>query len=129
MTEQTCAERLPEHLQGRLADIRAILAGNDPDTGQPFDGDYPEDEQTERLDDMMLAGDATITVRLQMSTGGPGDEFLFDYTPGEYRPDRIRYRFLDWFDGATVTLEDDDRDMIEAAYGEWAHATAFPNYN
>ncbi|MFH2072767.1 MAG: hypothetical protein ABIJ75_07960 [Actinomycetota bacterium] len=119
--QETCEQRIDRHLKGRITNIRAIVAGIDTETMEPYEDD---DRQYEDLDSLMLGGDATIVVRLQMSTGGPGDEFLFDYTPGETRPNRIRYRFLDWYDDATRTLNDEDTDLIEAAYGEWAYTIA-----
>jgi hypothetical protein len=42
-------------------------------------------------------------LRYQISWGGPSDEFRFYFVPGEYKPYKIEYWFMDWFDGAKVT--------------------------
>lgn len=50
--------------------------------------------------------------RYLLSTGGPGDEFRF-YTNLNYQPYRIEYWFLDWFDGASITLDGEEFDLME----------------
>ena len=44
--------------------------------------------------------------RYLMSWGGPADEFRFFVGP-DYRLYKVEYWFLDWFDGAKVTLSPD----------------------
>jgi hypothetical protein len=44
--------------------------------------------------------------RLELSYGGPQDYFLF------FEDGTIEYRFLDWFDGATLTLSGHDYDVM-----------------
>jgi len=59
-----------------------------------------------------LSVDSKLQVRVQMSWGGPSDEYLLtvdeDGDIGE-----IRYRFMDWFDGATKTLDGEDQELVE----------------
>jgi hypothetical protein len=45
--------------------------------------------------------------RYQLSWGGPSDEFRFFVSPGGSQPYRTEYWFLDWFDGASITLTGD----------------------
>ena len=44
--------------------------------------------------------------RFQMSWGGPSDEFRI-YTDHENNIDYIEYWYLDWFDGASIRINDD----------------------
>ena len=44
--------------------------------------------------------------RFQMSWGGPSDEFRI-YTDDENEIEYIEYWYMDWFDGASIRLNDD----------------------
>jgi hypothetical protein len=46
------------------------------------------------------------------STGGPGDQFEFEVAPDAASLRAIRYRFLDWFDGAVIDLRGDAYDVV-----------------
>ena len=49
--------------------------------------------------------------RVELSYGGPQDYFdVFVSDDGDI--ERIEYRFLDWFDGATRVVEGDDFDAL-----------------
>jgi hypothetical protein len=52
----------------------------------------------------------------QISTGGPGDQFEFEVDPEDYEVQTITYRFLDWFDGASVELHGRDYDTLADWY-------------
>ena len=71
---------------------------------------YPLDEEDE--DGEYLDPDIPLYYRLQLSTGGPGDEIRF-YGKGG----RIEYVFLDWYSGVgfDITGEDWARDL----YWHW----------
>jgi len=47
----------------------------------------------------------------QMSYGGPSDEFRI------YKNGDVEYWFLDWFDGASITLNSDDAEFIKEVTG------------
>ena len=53
--------------------------------------------------------------RYQLSWGGPSDEFRFFVNPS-FKPYRIEYWFLDWFDGANVVLEGKDEELLEEIF-------------
>jgi len=116
MKDRTCEERLPEHLAGRMEDFRSILAGTrgegiDPDTGETWD----EDTAHERIHEYGLCLTVERLVTIQLSTGGPGDQL--EYTlDADGLVTEIRYRFLDWFDGAVVTLTGDDFETARDFY-------------
>jgi len=44
--------------------------------------------------------------RLELSCGGPADYFLF------FEDGTIEYRYLDWFDGASVVLDGEDYEVM-----------------
>ena len=65
--------------------------------------------------------------RYQISYGGPTEEirFLTDYNEEAREQEcyfekdvitAVEFAFLDWFDGATMTLEDDDKDLAMWVY-------------
>lgn len=55
--------------------------------------------------------------RYQLSWGGPSDEFRF-YADYGGHPHCIEYWFLDWFDGAHITLNGEDRTFMEEIF-QW----------
>lgn len=105
MPQATCKERVQEHLDGRLEDLRTLWAAY-----------CAGEEDTEELGNIHEYGlcfdyvaPGTFTdqregyFRYQLSWGGPSDEFRF-YANPDLSVHRIEYWFLDWFDGAPVTL-------------------------
>lgn len=115
--QPTCAERLPEHLAGRLADIRAILARDDPD--EPTEAERDDINAPGPLNEYPLGASLAIAVRVELSTGGPADYITATVDHGEVT--RAEYHFADWFDHAETALENDDLDVvahfIDALYG------------
>lgn len=57
----------------------------------------------ERLDEEILAVDAqvTVTLRVELSTGGPADFLTADLDPTNGTLTDVTYHYQDWFDGAT----------------------------
>ena len=97
--EQTCEERIGAQLEGRLDDFTRILKAIDKSEG--LDG-Y-DDAQDLRYEYPLHVETKKVVVIL-LSTGGPHDEFRVTLDDNG-DPEQIEYRFLDWFDGATRTLE------------------------
>lgn len=58
-----------------------------------------------------------IVVRVQLSWGGPSDEFEVYFDPTEHTVERIDYVFKDWFDGARRTLRGNDFEIVEEMLG------------
>ena len=120
--QATCADRVKEHLDDRTEDLRKLWKlyqtdseaydedlGNMYEYGLCFDYVAPEtfNDQPEGY------------FRYQLSTGGPGDEFrIYASQSGEYSWSvyRIEYWFLDWFDGASRTLQGDDLDLLNEIF-------------
>ena len=85
--ERSCADQVQEHLEDRLKEIHTV-------EGLCFDYVDPNtfNDQKEGY------------WRWQLSWGGPGDEFRIYVNPNK-SVHRIEYWYLDWFDGAKVTLD------------------------
>lgn len=97
--QEPCAQRIGEHLQGRLEDIKDILKAED---------------QIEALNELALCYEDDPHYRakkLELSTGGPADGFRFFENE-----DRIEYYFQDWFDGATEELEGEEYKLLSKLY-------------
>ena len=120
MTETTrkCEDRVDEQLSGRLLDIDALVKAY----SESEDGDHPE---LGNLCDYGLCFDfvelGTFSdqdepyYRWQLSWGGPSDEFRF-FLNESGQLEKVEYWFLDWFDGACRTVDDD---LITGWIWEW----------
>ena len=84
--ERSCADQVQEHLEDRLKELHTV-------EGLCFDYVDP-DTFTNQKEGYW---------RWQLSWGGPGDEFRIYVSPDK-SVHRIEYWYLDWFDGAHVTL-------------------------
>jgi len=80
-----CEERIDKELKSRMEDIKRIVEAEDP---------------TEELNNYALALSKWEVYRLELSWGGPQDYFEFEYDPEGRELVEVRYRYLDWFDGA-----------------------------
>lgn len=106
MNEKTCKGKIGAALQGRFEDIEKLWnlwkedseaydpdLGNFAEYGLAFDYVAPEtfnDQQRGYF-------------RYQISYGGPSEEFRF-FTDENFRPYKIEFWYLDWFDGAKKVL-------------------------
>jgi len=118
--ERTCKERVEDHLQGRIEDLRKLWdayrqgvediedLGNIYEYGLCFN-------YVERDED--VKGQEEPYFRYQLSWGGPSDEFRF-FTGPDFEINRIEYWFLDWFDGASITLSGEDESLLEEIW-QW----------
>ena len=117
MDKASCASRWKANKDGRIADLRQLLAAW-------RDGD--EDRHANDLGTLSEYGLGFDYVppgtfadqkegywRYQLSWGGPSDEFRFYASGcGEHAPYRISYAFLDWFDGHEEALAGGDFEII-----------------
>ena len=122
---ETCQERIAEHFEGRMDDLRILWdlymedseaedydIGNMYEYGLAFDYVAPHTfkEQEEGY------------FRYQLSWGGPSDEFRIYATPcyGKHHQSfsvyRIEYWFLDWWDGAHKILWGADRKLLDEIF-------------
>lgn len=88
--QETCAQRISEQLKSREEDIRALISNPDSDWVQ---------------DDPALSIDRREVFTICLSWGGPADYIEVTLNDGEI--ESMLYRFSDWFDTATVTLDDE----------------------
>lgn len=99
--QPTCAERINDQLAGRLKMLK-------PKCKKCLDG----------YCDKHLAGQDVLWLerktvyRIQLSTGGPGDDF-FVTIDDDGEISRIEYQFLDWFDGARIEVEGQDFEKVK----------------
>jgi|TARA_R110002020_G_scaffold44412_1_gene128110 hypothetical protein len=84
--ERSCADQVQERLKDRLKDLHTL-------EGLCFD----------YVDPNTFTDQKEGYWRWQLSWGGPGDEFRIYVNPDK-SVHRIEYWYLDWYDGAKVTL-------------------------
>ena len=112
MTDTKCEDRIDGHLASRIGDLEQIHEAIDNDGGV-IDGEIVDaDEALDRRDEYALAVDLRTIMIVQISTGGPGDQFEVEVERTEHGWEladaQATYRFLDWFDGATRYTDDAD---------------------
>jgi len=121
---ETCQERIIEHFEGRMDDLRILWdlymedsEAEDYDIGNMYDYglafDYVAPHTFKEQDEGYF--------RYQLSWGGPSDEFRIYASPGggrgqQFSVYRIEYWFLDWFDGAHKILLGADRKLLEEIF-------------
>jgi len=136
MSQQpTCEQRIDEHLKDRLEDLKVLRRAA---AGEYEKGDDEKrralgvdalngDDAQQALDNYPLwigansyEQDDELCLLVQLSTGGPGDEFRLYPSADHSKVHRIVYRFLDWWDCAERTLTDpDDVAAVTDTWGEY----------
>lgn len=126
--ERTCEERIEAALRGRLEDLQtcwdAYMAGEDEtdELGSIYDYGLSLNYVAPGTFDDQREG----FLCYQISTGGPGDEFRFFFSPsgrgGGWSAHRVEYWFLDWFDGAHRVLAGADLDLLAELF-DWFEET------
>jgi hypothetical protein len=116
--QKTCQERVQEELEDRMSDLRKLWRGYQKDPDKPV-GDLGTFNEYGLCFDYVAPGTFNDQkrgyFRYQLSWGGPSDEFRF-YCDENFNLTEIEYWFLDWFDGASVTLSDKDCDLLEGIF-------------
>lgn len=113
--QQTCKQRVRAHLKDRYSDLNKLWKayckdseGDVEDLGNIFEYglafDYVAPGTFKDQDEGYW--------RYQLSWGGPSDEFRFYSSSPSDKPYRIEYWFLDWFDGASITLSGKERELL-----------------
>lgn len=106
MAEKTAREQIATELAGRMDDFRDILKRME------SDDDEIREEASEEAYEYPLGVSTSGVVRIDLSTGGPGDWIEVMLTGEDVQ--RIEYHFAPWFDHASITLEGDDFDVVDA---------------
>jgi len=116
--QKTCQQRVAGKLESRISDLEKLWKAykEDPDK---------EVEDLGTFDEYGLAFDyvkpGTFNdqkrgyFRYQLSYGGPSDEFRF-FCDENLNPAKIEYWFLDWFDGAHITLTGENYKLLEEIF-------------
>jgi hypothetical protein len=114
MDQPKCKDRIREHYRERIKDLRRLwkLYQEGNDEGDPDIGTFHEYGLSFDYCPAGTFGDQKEGFfRYQISWGGPAEEFRF-YTDGALALTRIRFYFLDWWDGAYKTLTGRDYDLL-----------------
>ena len=118
--QATCADRIKAHYDSRMDDIKALWAayckgeedvedlGNIYEYGLSFDYVAPG----------TFNGQRRGYFRWQLSCGGPSDEIRFYVSGPGYELDKVRYHFMDWFDGAKMAPRGKAAEVL-AEIWEW----------
>lgn len=110
--QPTCEERLPEHLESRLEDMRSLVGWAD--AWNQTNNHLRAESAERRLEEYPLNISVTrkTIVRLELSYGGPQDYFEAEVDE-DGTLSNITYHFLDWFDGAERTIRGDEAETVE----------------
>lgn len=122
--QPTCADRIQQHYDSRERHIHMLLSAalaeavtDVPDNvrteleslGVDLTNDETLSESSRtRLDELPLAISIRHTLRVDLSTGGPGDWFEVDIEPvnhGWQTCGNVVYHFADWFDHAAMETD------------------------
>jgi hypothetical protein len=121
--KETCEQRINSELERTISTIQHLW--------NVHTGAAPEDEEA-TVDSIYEYGlsfdyvpaedthDEKAYWRYQLSWGGPSDEFRFfaDYDGRRVHLHTVEYWFMDWFDGAHLTLEGDDKRLLRQIW-DW----------
>jgi len=121
MTHESCKARVRSAMRNRLGEIRRLwtLYKNDPEARAP-DGDcwIEYGLAFDYVRPGTFKDQKRGYFRFQISYGGPSEELRF-YCDEMLRPYKIEFWFLDWFDGAKVTLSGHNLDLMLEIWSDW----------
>lgn len=119
--QKSCKERVRSHFKNRISDLEKLWKaykedpekqvedlGNFNEYGLCFDYVAPHTFEDQKWG----------YFRYQLSWGGPSDEFRF-YCDENLNPIEIEYWFLDWFDGASITLSGKNYALLEEIFQDF----------
>lgn len=117
--DKTCKERVADALISRYKDIKSLYEAY-------CEGD--EDHEDGCIHDYALSFDYVPSCtfdgqrngyfRYQISWGGPSDEFRF-YVDETYKPYKIEYWYMDWFDGASKKVTGKKFEFLSDFFSEY----------
>lgn len=121
MDQPKCKDLVQGSLGRRIEAIKTLweLHYEDPDA---YDEDYGNFNEYGLSFDYVPMGTFNDQdrgyFRYQISWGGPSEEFRF-YTGPEFEVYDIEFWYLDWFDGACVSLTDEDFELMEEIFEDF----------
>ena len=95
-TNPTCADRIASEMADREAQIQAMVKKYE-------ESDYYGDEES--IHELALSIDTAKVTTICLSYGGPADYIEITHNADGIR--KMVYRFSDWFDTATLEIEED----------------------
>jgi hypothetical protein len=113
--ELKCKDLVKKRLRSRINELRRLWKG------------YQSDDESlgEEFNNYALSFDYVAPgtfrdqeqgyFRYQISWGGPSDDFRFYVNP-DFSCYSIEYWYLDWFDGASVTLAGKDKELMREIF-------------
>lgn len=114
MTQKKCKDLVQQNYQARLKDIKEAYQKNDNEKNIE-QGDYNNFDLIEWLSEYGLSWGYVLPntfdnqsegyYRWQLSWGGPSDEFRI-FTDNNKNIQSVEYWYLDWFDGASIEIDD-----------------------
>lgn len=121
MSKKNCKEKVGAALQSRFEDIEKLwnLWKEDSEASDPDLGNFNE---YGLAFDYVAPGSFNDQkqgyFRYQISYGGPSEEFRF-FTDENFRPYRIEFWYLDWFDGAKQVLRGKKLELLEEIFEDF----------
>ena len=110
--EKKCKDRIRSYYQGRMKDLRKLVKAERNGEEHKELGSFNEYGLCfDYCPKGTFTGQKRGYFRYQLSTGGPGDEFRF-YCDADKSVVHIEYWFLDWFDGASISLNGKDKELL-----------------
>ena len=102
--EKKCVDLVNKNYQSRLKDLREAYNNQNIDLSTwlseyGLNWDYVVPNTFDNQEDGYY--------RWQLSWGGPSDEFRI-YTDNKKNIQSVEYWYLDWFDGASITVNDEE---------------------
>lgn len=125
--QPSCKERIRAHWHSVITDLRDLQKRKQSRDGRKAEQAYEEFWEYGLSFDYVAPHTFTDQRegywRWQLSWGGPSDEFRFYAEPiGSSHPHKIEYWFMDWFDGAHLTIRGEDEELLRAIFAEMRDA-------
>ena len=91
--ELKCADKIADELKSREADIQALF----------------DSEDYEEIAEFALSHETIKLTKVCLSWGGPADYLEIEWQGHDFQHEilKVTYRYSDWFDTATVAVEED----------------------
>lgn len=122
---ESCQARVDGHMASRLRDLRHLWSEkHDEDGCACGEGSrYDYGLSFDYVSAGTFEGQREGYFRYQISTGGPGDEFRF-FADAAGHLHRVEYWFLDWYDGARLTLTGTEYDTLSEVFEDFREVGA-----
>ena len=104
MTQPTCKQRIEENLENRIKDLERMYYSDDESERDEF---YNYGLSFDYVAPNTFTDQKQGFFRYQLSWGGPSDEFRI-FTNSKKEIQYIEYWFLDWFDGSSIKVNDEE---------------------